>query len=162
MVKFWTNTSGTTYNWPNLEPMQVALYLAGEITQVRDAIPWVRCPSGNVLCEVFPIETKEDWKLPLSVWGLWKSLNPHWSLYQLSTQPFLSSPLLLLLSFDFLWLIWRGFAQESEPILGNPFSVRLSHHQEGGVCALSLYLCSKHDKQLIFYIKVSMQKGWIR
>ena len=48
VVKFWTNTSGTTYNWPNLEPMQVALYLAGEITQVKESIPWVRCASGNV------------------------------------------------------------------------------------------------------------------
>ena len=28
--------------------MQVAFYLAGEITQVLDAIPWVRCASGNV------------------------------------------------------------------------------------------------------------------
>ena len=24
VVKFWTNTSGTTYNWPNLEPKKVA------------------------------------------------------------------------------------------------------------------------------------------
>ena len=29
--------------------MQVAFYLAGEKTQVLDAIPWVRCASGNVL-----------------------------------------------------------------------------------------------------------------
>ena len=29
--------------------MQVAFHLAGEITQVLDAIPWVRCASGNVL-----------------------------------------------------------------------------------------------------------------
>ena len=29
--------------------MQVAFYFAGEITQVIDAIPWVRCASGNVL-----------------------------------------------------------------------------------------------------------------
>ena len=29
--------------------MQVAFYLAGEITQVIDSIPWVRCASGNVL-----------------------------------------------------------------------------------------------------------------
>ena len=29
--------------------MQVAFYFAGEITQVLDAIPWVRCASGNVL-----------------------------------------------------------------------------------------------------------------
>ena len=28
--------------------MQVAFYLAGEITQVKEAIPWVRCASGNV------------------------------------------------------------------------------------------------------------------
>ena len=28
--------------------MQVAFYFAGEITQVSDAIPWVRCASGNV------------------------------------------------------------------------------------------------------------------
>ena len=33
--EFWTNTSGAAYNWPNLEPMQVAFYLAGEITQVK-------------------------------------------------------------------------------------------------------------------------------
>ena len=45
VVKFWTNTSGTTHNWPNLEPMQVEFYLAGEITQVIDSIPWVRCAS---------------------------------------------------------------------------------------------------------------------
>ena len=48
VVKFWTNTSGTTYNWPNLKPMQVAFYLAGEITQDKESIPWVRCASGNV------------------------------------------------------------------------------------------------------------------
>ena len=29
--------------------MQVAFYLAEEITQVKEAIPWVRCASGNVL-----------------------------------------------------------------------------------------------------------------
>ena len=28
--------------------MQVSFYLAGEITQVLDPIPWVRCASGNV------------------------------------------------------------------------------------------------------------------
>ena len=50
MVKFCTNTSGTTYNWPNLEPMQVEFYLAEEITQVIDSIPWVRCASDNVFC----------------------------------------------------------------------------------------------------------------
>ena len=37
--------------WPKLEPMkmQVAFFLAGEITQVKESIPWVRCASGNVL-----------------------------------------------------------------------------------------------------------------
>ena len=29
--------------------MQVAFLLAGEITQVKESIPWVRCASGNVL-----------------------------------------------------------------------------------------------------------------
>ena len=28
--------------------MHLAFYFAGEITQVLDAIPWVRCASGNV------------------------------------------------------------------------------------------------------------------
>ena len=28
--------------------MQVEFYLAGEINQVIDSIPWVRCASGNV------------------------------------------------------------------------------------------------------------------
>ena len=60
LAKFSTNTCGTTYNWPNLEPTQVEFYLAGEITQVIDSIPWVRCASGNVygrcsltLCSTF-------------------------------------------------------------------------------------------------------------
>ena len=50
LARFGTSSggSGTTYNWPNLEPMQVALYLDGEITQVIDSLPWVRCASGNV------------------------------------------------------------------------------------------------------------------
>ena len=34
--------------WPKLEPMQVTFFLAGEITQVEESIPWVRCASGNV------------------------------------------------------------------------------------------------------------------
>ena len=47
MAKFVTDASGATW-WP-LEPMQVAFFLlAGEITQVKEAIPWVRCASGNV------------------------------------------------------------------------------------------------------------------
>ena len=28
--------------------MQVTFYFAGESTQVLDALPWVRCASGNV------------------------------------------------------------------------------------------------------------------
>ena len=48
MAKFVTDASGATW-WPNLEPMQVAFFLlAEEITQVKEAIPWVRCASGNV------------------------------------------------------------------------------------------------------------------
>ena len=47
--------------------MQVAFYFAGEITQVLDAIPWVRCASGNVLhfqsALIFPDGDlqSEDW-----------------------------------------------------------------------------------------------------
>ena len=37
MAKFRTNANG------------ILFYLAGEITQVIDSIPWVRCASGNVL-----------------------------------------------------------------------------------------------------------------
>ena len=44
--------------WPKLEPIQVPLQfgtnatgilLAGEITQVKEAIPWVRCASAELL-----------------------------------------------------------------------------------------------------------------
>ena len=42
VAKFVTDASGATW-WPNLEPMQVAFFLlAGEITQVKETIPWVR------------------------------------------------------------------------------------------------------------------------
>ena len=34
--------------------MQVAFYLAVEITQVKESIPWVRCASGNVLLQGNP------------------------------------------------------------------------------------------------------------
>ena len=54
MAKFVTDASGATW-WPNLEPMQVAFFLlAEEITQVKEAIPWVRCASGNVLEKNLP------------------------------------------------------------------------------------------------------------
>ena len=45
VAKIGTNTDCITC-WPNFLPMQVAFYFAGEITQVLDAIPWVRCASG--------------------------------------------------------------------------------------------------------------------
>ena len=61
MAKIGTNASGTTC-WPNLEPMQVAFYLAGEITQVIDSIPWVRCASGNVYTEL-----SHFWRLMVSL-----------------------------------------------------------------------------------------------
>ena len=35
--------SPDTYNWPYLEQMQVAFYSDGEITQVKESRPWVRC-----------------------------------------------------------------------------------------------------------------------
>ena len=47
VANFATDASDATW-WP-LEPMEVAFFLlAGEITQVKEAIPWVRCASGNV------------------------------------------------------------------------------------------------------------------
>ena len=48
--------------WPNFYPMQVAFYLAREITQVLDAIPWVRCASGNVLLDftLFVIDINQN------------------------------------------------------------------------------------------------------
>ena len=49
-------THSGTYNWPNLEPMQLVFFLAGEITQVKESIPWVRCDSGNVyliICHLY-------------------------------------------------------------------------------------------------------------
>ena len=54
------NASGAIW-WPNLQLMQEvpskgnfatnasgAKFLAGEITRVKESIPWVRCASGNV------------------------------------------------------------------------------------------------------------------
>ena len=38
----------TTYNWPNLEPMLAAFFLARKITKVNESIPWVCCYFGNV------------------------------------------------------------------------------------------------------------------
>ena len=47
VAKIETNPNGITC-WPNLEAMQEAFFLAGEIAQVIESIPWVRCASGNV------------------------------------------------------------------------------------------------------------------
>ena len=64
VVKILINTSATTYNWPNLEPMQVAFFLlAEEITQVKESIPWVRCASGNVFTESLPLKVLSTEKL---------------------------------------------------------------------------------------------------
>ena len=61
VAKIGTNANGITF-WPNLEPMivlsnlelilvephTIGFLLAGDITQVKESIPWVRCVSGNV------------------------------------------------------------------------------------------------------------------
>ena len=57
MAKFGTNASSAIL-WTILQLMQIAqpgdqnwnqcLFLAGEISQVNEAIPWVRCAPGNV------------------------------------------------------------------------------------------------------------------
>ena len=54
--------------------MQVGFYLAGEITQVLYAIPWVRCVSGNVyISEVYLFSIFDSWH-PYSV-GLWDGME---------------------------------------------------------------------------------------
>ena len=50
VAKFAINASGAIW-WPNLQLIQVVP--SGEITQVLDAIPWVRCASGNVFLKLF-------------------------------------------------------------------------------------------------------------
>ena len=39
--------------------MQVAFYFAGEITEVLDANPWVRCASGNVFDKLINFKGKK-------------------------------------------------------------------------------------------------------
>ena len=59
LAKFGTDSGGITW-WSNveliqveahtigqLEPLQMAFYLSGQITQVEESIPRVRCASGN-------------------------------------------------------------------------------------------------------------------
>ena len=73
LAKFGTNSGGITwlsnFELIQVEPhtigqiwnqcnVQVAFYLAGEITQVIDSIPWVRCASGNVF-QVLMIQNDE-------------------------------------------------------------------------------------------------------
>ena len=78
----------------------MAFYLVGEITQVLESIPWVRCASGNVLdaqsisnslglwkegvggkCLVFdvwcPVKTKKDSKLKSPIFDAGTSLFKH-------------------------------------------------------------------------------------
>ena len=67
LAKFGTNSGGITwlsnFELIQVEPhtigqiwnqcnVQVAFFLAGEITQVIDSIPWVRCASGNVFFKI--------------------------------------------------------------------------------------------------------------
>ena len=47
------NTSGITCNWPNLEPMQVEFFLAGEITQVEESIVLTQYPGSVVPLAMF-------------------------------------------------------------------------------------------------------------
>ena len=64
--------------------MQVAFYLAGEITQVKESIPGVRCASGNVfrrashskLCEFCISTDLVDLVnlVNLLIWLIWVSL----------------------------------------------------------------------------------------
>ena len=53
--------------------MQVAFYLAGEIIQIKESIPWVRCASGNVSSTEERLNAKEMWRVDL-VRGIAKQL----------------------------------------------------------------------------------------
>ena len=46
--------------------MQVAFYLAGQITQVKESIPWVRCASGNVCLKGRPFRKRNKFGLDKS------------------------------------------------------------------------------------------------
>ena len=48
--------------------MQVAFYLARKITQVLDAIPWVRCASGNVFFTFCVVTYRHCRSVPLKLW----------------------------------------------------------------------------------------------
>ena len=55
VAKIGTNANCITC-WPNFQPMQVAFYTAGVVSQALDVIPWVRCASGNVLSSSWTID----------------------------------------------------------------------------------------------------------
>ena len=62
--------------------MQVEFYLAGEITQVKESIPWVRCASGNVSIKTsFLIlhEIEQQW---ITLWERGYIIIDHESLAQ--------------------------------------------------------------------------------
>ena len=56
--------------------MQVAFYLAGEKTQIKESIPWVRCASGNVWLSSPPLARSCN---KMSGWQhQWNSLQCFW------------------------------------------------------------------------------------
>ena len=69
--------------------MQVAFYLAGEITQVKESIPWVRRASGNVLTGT-PRKSQPVSKFPVKKDTLYERfhkmlLQSKWQFYVLLT-----------------------------------------------------------------------------
>ena len=77
VVKSWTNTSGSTYNWPNLELIQVAFYLAGEITQVKESgsvVPLAMFYAGSWT----KVSNKPGWRFTLVHGAGWSKANRNW------------------------------------------------------------------------------------
>ena len=81
--EFWTNTSGAAYNWPNLEPMQVAFYLDGEITQVKRVNTlgplclW-QCLKVILLCFICIIPWKTDITIKNFTSNLLRKVKSSW------------------------------------------------------------------------------------
>ena len=65
MANFSTHASDAIW-WPNLELMQVEPSLAGEITQVRDALPWVRVPLAMFIKQARKLQDAQAKKLTSS------------------------------------------------------------------------------------------------